>query len=218
MKPSTPKTEFIAVLGQALCSKCSSNSTIITSSNISSILCTIFLYLWQLAVGLKNCFSLPINFLIVFFSFHFYFSFEKCSYRMVHVIAMEVLPEERDRKYYADSYSCCPPPLFILLITIIEVKIPYLIFIQWVSERRRLPLGNCLSLPLWMINVSLKFIELFWIKKISFLFEYINLLFHLLRLSNEIGIWNLWRESVKNYNKMMMNNIWTKKQLLYIRR
>lgn len=44
------------------------------------------------------------------------------SYRMVHVIAMEVLPEERDRKYYADSYSCCPPPLFILLITIIEVR------------------------------------------------------------------------------------------------
>lgn len=42
---------------------------------------------------------------------------------MVHVIAMEVLPEERDRKYYADSYSCCPPPLFILLITIIEVRI-----------------------------------------------------------------------------------------------
>lgn len=41
---------------------------------------------------------------------------------MVHVIAMEVLPEERDRKYYADSYSCCPPPLFILLITIIEVR------------------------------------------------------------------------------------------------
>lgn len=46
----------------------------------------------------------------------------KFSYRMVHVIAMEVLPEERDRKYYADSYSCCPPPLFILLITIIEVR------------------------------------------------------------------------------------------------
>lgn len=47
---------------------------------------------------------------------------------MVHIIAMEVLPEERDRKYYADSYSCCPPPLFILLVTIIEVRDSSLIF------------------------------------------------------------------------------------------
>lgn len=42
--------------------------------------------------------------------------------RMVTVIAMEVLPEERDRKYYADNYSCCPPPLFIILITLVEVS------------------------------------------------------------------------------------------------
>lgn len=43
--------------------------------------------------------------------------------RMVHVIAMEVLPEERDRKYYADNYSCCPPPLFVILVTFVEVCI-----------------------------------------------------------------------------------------------
>ncbi|XP_061389097.1 rhomboid-related protein 3 [Musca vetustissima] len=43
--------------------------------------------------------------------------------RMVHVIAMEVLPEERDRKYYADRYSCCPPPWFIVCITIIELTL-----------------------------------------------------------------------------------------------
>lgn len=42
--------------------------------------------------------------------------------KMVHVVAMEILPEERDRKYYADRYSCCPPPLFIILMTIIEVN------------------------------------------------------------------------------------------------
>ncbi|XP_050337460.1 protein rhomboid isoform X3 [Bactrocera neohumeralis] len=41
--------------------------------------------------------------------------------KMVHVVAMEILPEERDRKYYADRYSCCPPPLFIVLMTIIEL-------------------------------------------------------------------------------------------------
>lgn len=46
--------------------------------------------------------------------------------RMVHVIAMEVLPEERDRKYYADRYSCCPPPWFIVCITIIEVSKSFL--------------------------------------------------------------------------------------------
>lgn len=41
--------------------------------------------------------------------------------KMVHAVAMEVLPEERDRKYYADRYTCCPPPFFIILITIVEV-------------------------------------------------------------------------------------------------
>lgn len=41
--------------------------------------------------------------------------------KMVHAVAVEVLPEERDRKYYADRYTCCPPPLFIILITILEV-------------------------------------------------------------------------------------------------
>lgn len=42
--------------------------------------------------------------------------------RMVDVIAMEVLPEERDRKYYADRYTCWPPPLFIILMTVIELS------------------------------------------------------------------------------------------------
>jgi hypothetical protein len=42
--------------------------------------------------------------------------------RMVRIIADEFLTEERDRKYYADHYTCCPPPLFILLITLIEVS------------------------------------------------------------------------------------------------
>ncbi|XP_064546276.1 protein rhomboid isoform X2 [Drosophila montana] len=41
--------------------------------------------------------------------------------KMVHAVALEVLPEERDRKYYADRYTCFPPPLFIILITIVEL-------------------------------------------------------------------------------------------------
>lgn len=43
--------------------------------------------------------------------------------KMVHAVAVEVLPEERDRKYYADRYTCCPPPLFIIMITILEVRL-----------------------------------------------------------------------------------------------
>ncbi|CAM1312480.1 RHBDL3 (predicted) [Pycnogonum litorale] len=41
--------------------------------------------------------------------------------RMVHVIAAEFLTDDRDRKYYADHYKCCPPPLFIIIITLIEL-------------------------------------------------------------------------------------------------
>ena len=40
---------------------------------------------------------------------------------MVKVIADEFLTDERERKYYADRYSCCPPPLFIIFITLVEV-------------------------------------------------------------------------------------------------
>ena len=38
------------------------------------------------------------------------------------MIGDEFLTEERDRKYYADNYTCCPPPLFIVLITLVEVS------------------------------------------------------------------------------------------------
>lgn len=42
--------------------------------------------------------------------------------KMVKQIAEEFLPDPVDRKYYADQYRCCPPPLFILLITLVEVS------------------------------------------------------------------------------------------------
>ncbi|XP_058804830.1 uncharacterized protein LOC131671979 isoform X2 [Phymastichus coffea] len=44
--------------------------------------------------------------------------------RMVRMIGDEFLTEERDRKYYADHYTCCPPPLFIILITLVEMAPP----------------------------------------------------------------------------------------------
>ncbi|CAG2111437.1 unnamed protein product [Medioppia subpectinata] len=40
---------------------------------------------------------------------------------MVKAIGHHFLHDERDRKYYADSYSCRPPPLFIITITFIEL-------------------------------------------------------------------------------------------------
>ncbi|CAH1971798.1 unnamed protein product [Acanthoscelides obtectus] len=41
--------------------------------------------------------------------------------RMVTIIANEFLTDDRDRKYYADNYSCCPPPFFIIIITLVEL-------------------------------------------------------------------------------------------------
>lgn len=41
---------------------------------------------------------------------------------MVAKIAHHFLADDRDRKYYADRYTCCPPPLFVLLVTLVEVR------------------------------------------------------------------------------------------------
>jgi hypothetical protein len=54
-----------------------------------------------------------------------------CFDRMVHIIAEEFLTDERDRKYYADNYTCCPPPLFILFITLVEVRLLKTKFINY---------------------------------------------------------------------------------------
>ncbi|XP_026724900.1 rhomboid-related protein 3 isoform X2 [Trichoplusia ni] len=43
--------------------------------------------------------------------------------RMVHLVAMEMLPEERDRKYYQERYTCCPPPFFIICVTLLELGV-----------------------------------------------------------------------------------------------
>ncbi|XP_065338239.1 protein rhomboid [Cloeon dipterum] len=42
--------------------------------------------------------------------------------KMVRIIADEFLTEERDRKYYADHYTCCPPPLFVIFVTLLELS------------------------------------------------------------------------------------------------
>ena len=45
-----------------------------------------------------------------------------CFMRMVRRIAKEFLVDERDRQYYADHYSCWPPPMFVPALTLIEVS------------------------------------------------------------------------------------------------
>jgi len=41
--------------------------------------------------------------------------------KMVKIVADEFLTDDRDRKYYADRYTCWPPPVFIIFITLIEL-------------------------------------------------------------------------------------------------
>ncbi|KAL5017963.1 hypothetical protein ScPMuIL_003685 [Solemya velum] len=41
--------------------------------------------------------------------------------KMVRRIGSHYLTDEFDRQYYADRYTCCPPPLFVPAITLVEV-------------------------------------------------------------------------------------------------
>ncbi|KAM5126992.1 rhomboid-related protein 3-like, partial [Mantella aurantiaca] len=43
--------------------------------------------------------------------------------RMIRHVACEVLPREIDRQWFYDNYRVCPPPWFIIAITIVEVAI-----------------------------------------------------------------------------------------------
>lgn len=56
-------------------------------------------------------------------------------YRMVYIIAMEVLPEERYRKQYAETYSCRPPPFFVIFITLLEVSAIYTYIFRYIRLR-----------------------------------------------------------------------------------
>ena len=42
--------------------------------------------------------------------------------KLLQFIALKFLPHHRDRKYYAENYKFCPPPLFMLSVTIIQVN------------------------------------------------------------------------------------------------
>ena len=42
--------------------------------------------------------------------------------KMVRRVARHFLTDELDRQYYADNYTCRPPPVFVPAITLIEVS------------------------------------------------------------------------------------------------
>lgn len=44
------------------------------------------------------------------------------SQRLIRHVAYETLPREIDRKWYYDSYTCCPPPWFMITVTLLEVR------------------------------------------------------------------------------------------------
>ena len=56
---------------------------------------------------------------------HSYYLCFLFPFRMVKLVADEYLTDDRDRKYYADNYRCCPPPLFIISVTLLEVSTKY---------------------------------------------------------------------------------------------
>uniref|UniRef100_UPI00398F25C8 rhomboid-related protein 3 isoform X3 n=1 Tax=Pristiophorus japonicus TaxID=55135 RepID=UPI00398F25C8 len=43
--------------------------------------------------------------------------------RFIRHIAYETLPRGLDRKWYYDSYTCCPPPWFMITVTILEIAV-----------------------------------------------------------------------------------------------
>nr|KAF6458544.1 rhomboid like 3 [Rousettus aegyptiacus] len=44
------------------------------------------------------------------------------SQRLIRHVAYETLPREIDRKWYYDSYTCCPPPWFMITVTLLEAR------------------------------------------------------------------------------------------------
>ena len=44
------------------------------------------------------------------------------SQRLIRHVAYETLPREIDRKWYYDSYTCCPPPWFMITVTVLEAR------------------------------------------------------------------------------------------------
>ncbi|KAL4240973.1 Rhomboid-related protein 3 [Mactra antiquata] len=61
---------------------------------------------------------------------------------MVKRLAKEYLTDDMDREYYADNYTCCPPPLFVPIITFMEIGC----FLYYAMENGRVTINGPLPL------------------------------------------------------------------------
>lgn len=66
---------------------------------------------------------------------------------MVRAVARNYLTDDVERQYYADRYTCCPPPIFVPLITLIEVSL-YFLFWNYLFEK----IHYCSSRGIVMFN------------------------------------------------------------------
>ncbi|XP_019614885.1 PREDICTED: rhomboid-related protein 2-like [Branchiostoma belcheri] len=51
-----------------------------------------------------------------------------CFQKSVHRVAKEVLTEKSDRKIYSDYYSCFPPPLLMIILSLVQVSLYPLLY------------------------------------------------------------------------------------------
>lgn len=76
--------------------------------------------------------------------------------RFVRYVAYEILPCETDRRWYFHQNRLCPPPVFMAIITIIQVHLP---LFPWkridLTYKRRLPLMFLFDGPemIWCVFV-----------------------------------------------------------------
>ncbi|PVD38451.1 hypothetical protein C0Q70_01066 [Pomacea canaliculata] len=61
-----------------------------------------------------------------------------CFQKMVRRLARDFLTDEGDRRFYADRYTCCPPPIFVPIITLLEVGC----FVYYCMESRMITLNG----------------------------------------------------------------------------
>ncbi|KAK7507413.1 hypothetical protein BaRGS_00001348, partial [Batillaria attramentaria] len=78
-----------------------------------------------------------------------------CFQRMVRRLAKDFLIDEADRRYYADRYTCCPPPLFVPIITLLETAGTVEVYTLHAASRRlRAPV--VVGIPLEMVHGSFR--------------------------------------------------------------
>lgn len=53
--------------------------------------------------------------------------------QMVNTVSNNYLTESWERKYYADRYTCCPPPVFITMVSLLQVLV-FIVYLYFPDE------------------------------------------------------------------------------------